>query len=289
MKNYRQPKQSASLLVAAVGLLVAACSGSDWESSEGLEVGTVQDEIIGGNVATPGAVPYQAQVRLDGNRHCGGSLIAPDWVLTAAHCVRGQATARLTVVMGEHDITVNDGNEQTGTVDRFVVHPGYGGANTGNDIALIRLTTPFTLGPRVQLSRLALDGDGPNLGARVAGWGQTTSAGGTTNVLREATVQTRTNQQCNDAPNLSRDLFATELCAGELNGAVGACHGDSGGPLSIQRASGTWEQVGVVSWGQGGRCGTYSVYTRVSSHINWIRQHVLDAAVFPALVMPVLN
>ena len=94
------------------------------------------------------------------------------------------------------------------------------------------------------------------------------SSGGTAS--RTLTVPVHPASVCNDAP-LLRDIFDDEICAGAPDGSEGACHGDSGGPLSTSDAV-----YGVVSWGRGGLCNTPGVFARTSTYFSWISQTVAD-------------
>lgn len=239
-----------------------ACAGEE-------AVGAQSDEVIGGVQSPPGARPWQAQLGVPGAPHyCGGSLVTQQWVLTAGHCVEGLSAGSFTVVLGEHDRTIAEGTEQSRSVDLIVRHPGWN-ANVENDVALLHLSTPVTLNGFVGTIGLASGGDGPGVTAIVSGWGQTAPGSAPANVLMEAALPINANSACDSAPGLYRDLFASELCAGYLNGEHGGCHGDSGGPLAVQ-SGGSWNVVGVVSWGAGGVCNTYTVFARVSSHRAWI-------------------
>jgi secreted trypsin-like serine protease len=274
------------LRVGATVLLALACSAES--SHEGRDLlATESAEVIGGSPAAVGAWPWQAEIRVGGSHYCGGSLLSPDWVLTAAHCLSGVALTSFSVVLGEHHLTTSDGAEQTRTVRSAVMHPAYGGASPGhNDVGLLRLSSPVVQTDRIRTIRPAVAGDGNGQNSVISGWGNTAPGSGTSPVLMQATLPIQTNASCNAAPNLVRDLFTDELCAGFLNGTSGGCHGDSGGPLTVERSSVRREVVGVVSWGQGFQCGTYTVFARVTSHASWIRSYVFDDATLPGIVLP---
>jgi hypothetical protein len=142
-----------------------------------------------------------------------------------------------------------------------------------NDVALLRLATPVVLGSYVATINLAVGDDGPGLTAIVSGWGNTLAGpgggSGVPNVLREATLPINPNASCNGLDPGGRQLFPNEICAGDLGGNRGGCHGDSGGPLALQRSNGQWDLIGVVSWGNPD-CLSYTVFARTSSHRAWI-------------------
>ena len=258
---------------------------------------TVEQNVWFGNDATKGEYPWIAQLSFSDGinpfyHDCGGSLIAPDWVLTAAHCVirNGSevALSNIQVTLGEQVLSVVDGDEQvareglTRTVADIIPHANFG-VQDGFDLALIRLSQPVQLNQYVQLVRLAKDGDGPNPNSKFAGWG--IAVGGDPpnaympDILQEATLPVVADSVCDDffdtfgggSPNYHH-LTAGELCAG-VNGTPNTCNADSGGPLTVVRASGCEEQVGLLNWGYLG-CGGYSVYARVSEHLDWIKQNV---------------
>ncbi len=235
------------------------------------ETDSLADEIVGGTTAQPGAWPWQAQLQAPGYDHwCGGSLIHPHWIMTAGHCVDGLSASDITVVLGEHNRTFDEGAEQIRGVAAVIIHPDFNAALPVNDIALLRLSAPAAINDRVQPISLARGGDGSGLTSSVTGWG-VTSAGGLAAVLRQADLPVLENAQCE--AHFGFPLFATELCAGFEDGDHGGCSGDSGGPLVTQRINGEWEQIGIVSWGSL-LCDSFTVFTRVSAFADWIDDYV---------------
>jgi secreted trypsin-like serine protease len=271
--------------IGMFAFVTAACGSGTEVPGPADDVSETSRDVIGGTVPAPGARPWQVQISVSGMHHCGGSLVALDWVLTAGHCVEGRSPSDFRLVLGEHDRSVAEGVEQTRFADRIEMHPDYvwSGGVPHNDVALLHLTEPATPNTRVKLIRPAVSNDGASQTASISGWGYTFPSSGPSTLLMEAPLPIATNAACNAAPNLIRDLFTDELCAGYLNGQSGGCHTDSGGPLAVQRAWGTWEQVGVVSWGQGGACGTYTVFARTTAHVRWLRRYVVDPAALVAL------
>lgn len=234
--------------------------------------------VVGGNDASPGEYPAVAEITF-GPFLCTGTLIAPDWVLSAGHCssITGAAVASpagwptplINVRVG--GVTQDDG-EQRG-VSRVVIHPDYL-LTSGYDISLLQLSQPSTMAP----TKVAGAGERGIWSAgtleTIVGWGVTEEGGDQPKTLQEAQVPITTDEYCSGA--YSDFDPATMVCAGFPEGGVDTCQGDSGGPMFGRTAGGELRVVGTTSFGEGcARPGKPGVYGRVADDTlrPWIEEN----------------
>lgn len=251
---------------------------------EGKRPSAVTPKIVGGDQATIADAPWQvaliaaAATSEFAGQFCGGSLIASQWVLTAAHCVVSSANvvstpATIKVLAGQSTLSTTINNRAV-AISNIYVHPLYAASAHHDDIALLKLTTAFTfVSGRIQkidLPPWTASPGGPDL---ITGWGAMESGVNSyPTILRKATVDVIDDSSCLEYYPDSFDPKKM-LCAGSDYLDRDTCQGDSGGPIAYE--SDTWVLEGVTSYGIGCGSGYYpGVYTEVYNYESWINQYL---------------
>ncbi|WP_299015717.1 serine protease [uncultured Photobacterium sp.] len=302
----------------SIWLPYQAVAQADVEEGSGSGLVSVQNgvtaKIVGGIESSASEIPWQAYLNMtfidgNGNRStfvCGGVVISPDVVLTAAHCLRkgsNTVAAQNIKVWGGIVSLFNANSFNDVAVSEFVIHPSYNSSRFSNDIAILKLATslpsaaiPIKMADSVTQDRannafangwVANSERDPNL--LVSGWGATdpndSSSGSTT--LRQTVLSGVPDTICDAqwGSNISPSDYPIFLCAGSVSPSLGrdSCFGDSGGPLVWQDPLNVSDSdfglrlVGLVSFGQGCAGGLPGVYTEVASYQAWIEQEVGSA------------
>jgi trypsin len=243
--------------------------------------------VVGGTAVPDGQLRYVANVAIGGMFGCTGTLIAPDWVMTAGHC--GSLTGSLTagavptplgLPASAYDVKLGsvhaDGSgAEDHKVTQVVVDSDYIVTNgAGNDVTLLQLDHPSAIAP-VPIAALGERGIwAPGTLATIAGFGLTSeNAPDPPPTMMRAQVPIQTDADCAKAyPNGLGSASSggsydarTMLCAGYPQGGTDTCQGDSGGPLLATALDGTPRLVGATSFGDGcARAGEPGIYARVA-------------------------
>uniref|UniRef100_A0A8C9RI61 C3/C5 convertase n=1 Tax=Scleropages formosus TaxID=113540 RepID=A0A8C9RI61_SCLFO len=265
--------------------------------------------VFGGMISTDHQWPWQVLVLFRETFIGGGSIIAPQWVLTAAHVVPNKhdedfsPTEDITIVAGVTRV-LTDTHLKALRIDKCIVHEDYVPETFHFDIALLRLQKklnfnnkirpvclPCTIGLSQVLSLpfqnwtsrclhqdLILTGHGGSdprtISGFVTGWGHTNNRRKLSTDLMYGNIWIKKREECEDLSKIFNiELTEEKLCArGE---GVDSCPGDSGGPFVIKK-NGRWIQIGIVSYGTSVICknGTTGFYTSVPRLMPWIREKV---------------
>jgi len=239
---------------------------------------TIKPRIVGGVDAGIDAYPWMAALLIaeipdpQWAQFCGGSLVAPDVIVTAAHCMEAlPSTDLVDVVVGENDLrTVTPA--QRIKILGYAIHPGWDSKNVINDIALIKLSAPLSNHTLKMIEPTQMDGLVAGDLLTAIGFGVLDDVNFTTpDVLQEVQLSLWDHDACNDVYSFLGGINETHLCAGSPNNGVqDSCFGDSGGPL-VANIAGEWRLTGIVSWGIG--CGLPDfpgVYTKASLYGDWV-------------------
>ncbi len=268
----------------------------------GLITAAPAQAIVGGTDASRGEYPSIADIVIDGNFGCTGTLVTPTTVISAAHCASlvpggianvpiGQPGQLIEVRVGAYETDGTDGAQRTASA--VAVNPGWAGlGSVSHDVSVITLDEPVPNAPVKIANASERSLWAPGTMATIAGFGVTASGGEAPAVLQEARVPIVADDVAAAAypgtvPGVGLVLGGfepqTQLAAGYPQGGVDSCQGDSGGPLLVPSNGGAFRLVGDTSYGSGcGDPGYPGVYGRIADETlrTWI------ASVEPGAIAP---
>ena len=233
--------------------------------------------IVGGQKSLEGVWPWMAAMVYKNaindyyGHFCGATLIHPDWVLTAAHCIKDEEIDDFYIILGRSNLDSMEGEQIE--VDQIIIHPDFNDYTSDFDLALLHLRHSS----QQQYIRIIPQDDplgltAPDTQATIIGWGDTLKPFMSyPEDLQEVVLPIIPNQMAAQA-YYPDEITDNMLAAGYAAGGRDSCTGDSGGPLMVQDGA-EWVQAGIVSFGNGcARPGFYGIYTRISKVTNWIYQ-----------------
>ncbi|KAH3891048.1 elastase-1-like [Dreissena polymorpha] len=237
----------------------------------------IEDKIVGGVSTEPREWPWQASIQYLGDdrrwwHFCGGSLVSPRWLVTAAHCVERLQDYTIRVVVGEYRLSVLSHQEQVVNPEKIFMHGYFDTVSYLYDIAMVKLVHNVSINWNVQVIQAITprqDTENNHANCHIAGWGNV--IGSTTDVflsdiLLQSPMKVLLHSECSVH---NYDLSNSQLCV--FSHVASACMGDSGGPLVCAMGS-EWRLTGVASWISSSTCApSYpNVYTRLSFYMDWM-------------------
>ncbi|CAG5129871.1 unnamed protein product, partial [Candidula unifasciata] len=242
------------------------------------------DRILGGNFASHGEVPWQANIRImtrnkdrtEYKPECSGAIINEYWIITVAHCVKGEAPSSFRVTVGDHHLARNDEGEQQFAVSKVISHENYRLGSFDYDIAILKIQ-PTKSGAGIKFNSfvqpicLPKETDYPGVGTHmiVSGWGRDKLSGASSQpILKMSMLPLIDQKECSQL--FKGQITLRQFCAGYKNGPTDICRGDSGAPAAYLFAE-MYILYGVASFGTDCPFPNYpSAFTNVRSYQHWI-------------------
>ncbi|XP_035638397.2 transmembrane protease serine 13-like, partial [Oncorhynchus keta] len=275
--------QTCNTIQGKVSVNSSSCLNKDTVSLQCINCGRQQSSrIIGGSAANLGDWPWQVSLHFRGFHTCGGTLVAPDFVVTAAHCFPRKDSSYLVpnnwrLYMGMVSQTMLPVPEM---VEKIIVHESYDDNTNNYDIALLKLTHYVDYSNSIQPVCLpAYDKTvSPGTKCWTSGFGTTDGTARGSTSLMEVTVDIIDSSVCNRNTVYNGQVSQDMLCAGDMKGSKDSCQRDSGGPLVCKDSDQRWYLMGVTSWGVGcGRRNMPGVYSHVSRLLPWVYSKMQQA------------
>ncbi|XP_055856623.1 trypsin delta-like [Episyrphus balteatus] len=238
----------------------------------------IEDKIVGGSTGLISDYPFIVSIQRRDVHQCGGSIIKPSLILTAAHCIAVFAKSAISGISVRAGATIWSQGGQQVKVKKMIPHPLYESTTNGYDIGFLVLEKPLEFDDTVQPITLATKIPAGNKEGRILGWGlKKEKADVIPSMLQVARVMSISRARCaSEEFGYSDDIKDTMICA--QNPGVDACQGDSGGPyVSWNSTTNKPDKlVAVTSFGKGcGRKDYPGVYTALAAVSKWI-QKIID-------------
>ena len=257
-------------------------------SSTNIADDVVTPNIIGGTDATIADAPWQvalidptASSEFQG-QFCGGSIIAAQWIATAAHCVVSGSSvstaSSIRILAGQATLSDNSATSRSVAVSNIYVHPLYVSSAEHDDIALLKLSAPLTLvAGSVQAIGIPTSAPAAGNSELISGWGNQSRVNNNfPHIMQKANVTVVADSTC--VGLYAGYDNAKMVCAGTPSFDKDTCQGDSGGPMA--RLNGTWVLEGITSYGAGCAESPYpGVYTEVYNYRSWIASYLTSSFV----------
>ncbi|XP_033243521.1 uncharacterized protein LOC108152581 isoform X3 [Drosophila miranda] len=288
-----ESKKSAALSYSDIGLWERSSRAMRSPRRCGIFKDDLSDEyahsgerVVKGKTARRGRHPWQATIRTRGrggisSHWCGAVVISKRHLLTAAHCLYGNAKDAYFVRVGDHYANIAESSEVDTFIEKWYTHEKFrDGTHMNNDIAVVVLKRPLKFSDYVQPiclpdKNVVFQG---NRNCTISGWGSIKSGVSTpSQVLRSAELPILPDETCKQSKVYGSAMSEGMFCAGSMDESVDACEGDSGGPLVCSDDDGE-TLYGLISWGQ--HCGYINrpgVYVRVNHYIDWIYEKINES------------
>jgi hypothetical protein len=261
---------------AAAQPAFAPASSATPGTARAAPLSALSQQVVGGTPASDGEFPFAAFVEWDaGDGYvyiCTGSVVSPTLILTAAHCVTKDdgtpvASKRFEVITGRANLG-DLGEGQVSAVSQVSIEPGWRAGHLVNDLATLTLAQPVSA-PAVRLASYAdMSTIGPGANVQVLGWGQTHDhQTALQEQLMTASVTLQSEKTCWQASTWFHP--GSMLCSDVPGHGVAPCHGDSGGPMLAQTASGEWVEAGMVDFGSYTSCTDGPSFYQSAAAASW--------------------
>jgi len=235
------------------------------------------NRIVGGTNALKNEFPWRIGMKKSSNGgiFCGGSIISPNYVMTAAHCTAGIALGELTLVtVGDHDVsTTTETASQNVKVVEIKQHKSYDARNFNNDISLLRLEKPLNFSSTIMpvclpFNYVSTSFEGQMIMA--GGWGTLSQGGSQPTILQKVELPFMSTTECKKYYGTS--ITDNMICT--YKPGQDTCQGDSGGSIEARTPNSFYTAIGVVSWGNGcAQVNGPGVYAKVTNYLTWIKEN----------------